>query len=173
MIYSKSSLLWGFLLASLGGILLHFIHHYCANNITALFSPVNESLWEHVKIILFPYIIAAIFLTWGRPTAIRPWLLVAILITLGMLLLGWIYHIQLGGSSMWVDIGLYFLAMAVGFWLPTLFSGPFHSKLWWIVGFLTLLLVFLVFYWSFFPPNHLLFQSLATRETFFQLPYPL
>lgn len=171
MYYQKKELLWGFVLASIGGILLHFVYHFVPNWFTALFSPVNESLWEHVKIVLFPYLITVSIITLGRPTAYRPWFLTALIISLGMLFLGWVYHIKLGGSSMVVDIGLFFLAMAIGFWLPTRFQGPFDHKAWRLPEIAVGILVVLVFYFTFFPPDSLLFTPLATKESFF--PHPL
>ena len=40
--------------------LLHFIYTWYPNNFTALFFPVNESIWEHNKIIVVSFLIWAI-----------------------------------------------------------------------------------------------------------------
>ena len=48
------------LAAALGlGVLLHFLFHWLPSPITALISPVRESLWEHLKILLLPLLLAA------------------------------------------------------------------------------------------------------------------
>lgn len=39
--------------------LFHFLYMWTQNGFIALFSAVNESIWEHVKIVFFPYLIAA------------------------------------------------------------------------------------------------------------------
>lgn len=50
--------LCGFVFVSVLGTLSHFFFDW-SNESTAigLFSPVNESVWEHLKLIFFPYII--------------------------------------------------------------------------------------------------------------------
>ena len=78
MVYKKKQLLLAFVLAVLAGAGLHFVYGPCPQGVTALFSPVNESIWEHVKILFWPYLAAAVWLTWGRPTALRPWLLTGV-----------------------------------------------------------------------------------------------
>ena len=43
------------------GVLFHFIFELTDNNvIVGLFAPVNESIWEHLKLIFFPMIIQSI-----------------------------------------------------------------------------------------------------------------
>ena len=44
------------------GTLLHFTYEWSnGSNIVALFSAVNESTWEHIKLLFFPYLLYAIF----------------------------------------------------------------------------------------------------------------
>ena len=46
---------WLTFFAALGlGVLLHFLYAWLPNPLTALFSPVRESLWEHLKILFYP-----------------------------------------------------------------------------------------------------------------------
>ncbi len=46
---------WGILLAALMGVFLHFLYDLTGNSVWAgLFSPVNESVWEHMKLAFFP-----------------------------------------------------------------------------------------------------------------------
>ena len=40
-----------FVVATLAGSCLHFVYALWPNGLTALLAPVNESLWEHVKIL--------------------------------------------------------------------------------------------------------------------------
>lgn len=42
------------------GSILHFTYDWTQNNIVALFSAVNESTWEHLKIAFFPMFITTI-----------------------------------------------------------------------------------------------------------------
>ena len=112
--YGTKTLLLTCLATMLVGSALHFLYSSVPGAVTALFSPVNESLWEHVKIIFWPYLLAAAWLNRGRPGGIRPWLLALPLMCLVMLLLGYLYHITLGGEAMWVDLAIYVLVMVLG-----------------------------------------------------------
>ena len=116
-------------------------------------SPIWESLWEHLKILAWPYLAAALVLTWNRPTGIRPWLLSLLLMCAGMLGAGYLYHIVLGGESFWPG-----------------FSGPFEGVRWKLplAGVVVLLLLMVLFTLS--PPDHLLFVDLSGADTWSQLP---
>lgn len=53
---------FGFLFVSIFGTLLHFVYDWTGeNSFIGLFVPVNESVWEHLKLIYLPYTIYAIF----------------------------------------------------------------------------------------------------------------
>lgn len=48
----------GFIFVSVVGTLFHFLYEWLNyNKIIALFCPVNESVWEHLKLLFFPYLI--------------------------------------------------------------------------------------------------------------------
>ena len=48
---------WGlvFTLAVLGGAALHFLYNVWPNPLTAVLAPVNESVWEHLKLLYWPF----------------------------------------------------------------------------------------------------------------------
>ena len=164
--YSKRSLILTAVGAILLGTGLHFLYDLLPNAATALLSPVNESLWEHVKIVYWPYLMGALWLTRGRPGAIRPWLLVLPLMCALMLVLGFGYHILLGGEALWVDVLIYILVMGLGFWLPTRFSGPFRGPLWTLPFFGVILLGILLGVFTLYPPQSILFANLQAANWF-------
>ncbi len=43
------------------GTLFHFLYEWTQNNCIALISPVNESNWEHIKIMFYPYLLVSVF----------------------------------------------------------------------------------------------------------------
>lgn len=48
-------ILAGIIFTLVCGTLLHFVYHWSGeNSIVGLFSPVNESVWEHLKLLYFP-----------------------------------------------------------------------------------------------------------------------
>lgn len=161
MFYPKRQLVLTCAAAILAGCALHFLYKWQPNAVTALFSPVNESLWEHVKLVFWPFLGAALALNRERPGGTRPWLLVLPLLCALLLALGWLYHITLGGEAMWVDIAIYILVMVLGFWLSTRFSGPFSGVKWLLPILITILLAGLIVWFTLYPPEGLLFRDLS------------
>ena len=153
MVYGKKQIGLAFLLTALAGCLLHGLYALWPNAFTALVSPIWESLWEHLKILVWP-----------------SWLLSLLLMCAGMLGAGYLYHIVLGGESFWPDLVLYLLLLLFGFWFPRRFSGPFEGVRWKLplAGVLALLLLMVLFTLS--PPDHLLFVDLSGADTWSQLP---
>ena len=161
MFYGKRALILTCLLAMLAGTGLHFLYEWLPNPLTALLSPVNESLWEHIKILYWPYLAASAFLAWGRPTGMRPWLLSLVILCPLMLVLGLLLHAALALHALWLDIALYLGLMAFGFWFPVRFSGPFRGWRWRIPAILAFLLGALILLFTFFPPAGVLFADLS------------
>lgn len=168
----SKGLLIAFVVTAAAGTGLHFLYDLLPNPVTALFSPVNESLWEHVKIIFWPYLAAFLVLTrGGEPGTRTPWMLTAPLLCAVMLALGWIYYITLGGEAMWVDIVIYVAVMAAGFLLPGVLHPTGERALWGDLGLvLVLVLAGLVVLFTFLPPDHLLFQDLSGARTWATIP---
>mgnify|MGYP001851802528 CR=1 FL=1 len=53
------------IVVSILGTLLHFLYEFSGGNLlVAIFSAVNESVWEHIKIAVIPTYIVAIFKMW-------------------------------------------------------------------------------------------------------------
>ncbi len=54
----KSYTKWGMLLVAFLGILLHFLYEFTGKSMWAgFFSPINESVWEHMKLAFFPLLV--------------------------------------------------------------------------------------------------------------------
>lgn len=163
-------LLFAFILTTLAGTCLHFVYDLLPNVVTALFSPVNESIWEHLKLIYWPYL-AAMALVTGKAGMGRrgSWLFSLLVISVAMLLVGYVYHISLGGGSVVFDVGLYVVLMAVGFWLPGKLKSPAGRSA--PLLFLTVLLGFCIVLFTFLPPDSILFADLSGVHTWYTIPY--
>ena len=170
MFYPKRQLILTCIATMLAGCVLHFLYHWWPNPVTALVSPVNESLWEHVKLVFWPYLAAALILNRDRPGGVRPWLLTLPLLCGITLLLGWLYHVTLGGEALWVDLALYAAVMVLGFWLPTRFSGPFRGARWLLPILAAALLALLIAWFTVRPPEALLFRDRSAVGSWLPLP---
>ena len=170
MYYNKRTLILTAVLATLFGTAQHFFYHWLPNFLTALVSPVNESLWEHSKLIFIPYLLGALFLNRDRPGGLRPWVLTLPLLIAWMLILGWLYNVVLSGEWDWINILIYLLIMSLGFWLPTRFLHPIPNSLWYpvLAGVILLGVALVVF--TFYPPNQILFWDLSIARAWFSSP---
>lgn len=167
----KWKLVLAFLLTCAAGALLHFVYQWLPSPLTALIAPVNESLWEHGKIIFWPYLAAALILNRGRSReSLRPWLLSAVLLVALMLSVGYLYHIVLSGEAMVFDLVLFAVLMALGFLLPHLFPGPWDGFAWELAAWLAAALGVALVLFSFWPPSGVLFTDLSGAPTWVTIP---
>ena len=169
---TKKLILCYFAAAALG-VLLHFLFEWFPNPVTALISPVRESIWEHVKIIYFPLLAAALYMgRSGNGLGRAPWLLSLVAACIIMPCIGYIYHIILRGEALIVDLIVYFFILALGFLLPRtlwpLCTRPEVDKTAWA---LTALLGALIVWFTFFPPDTALFADMRDAvRTFLTIP---
>lgn len=58
----KRNLIFGILFTLTAGSLAHFFYEWSGNNhFVGLFTPVNESVWEHMKLVFFPMLLYSVF----------------------------------------------------------------------------------------------------------------
>ncbi len=105
---------------ALGGTALHFLFDLWPNALTALVSPVNESVWEHLKLLFWPMLAAALVLSFRTRRPYDLWsAFFAALLAMPLFLLGVYYLIRcgFGYTALWLDITLYYVSVAFGFLL--------------------------------------------------------
>ena len=112
----------GFVFTAVLGTLFHFLYDWSGQNVAVgLFAAVNESIWEHMKLIFFPMLLFA-FVQWlviGREWA-GYWCVMFAGIVTGTLLvpvLFYTYSGALGISADYVNITIFFVAAAIAYWL--------------------------------------------------------
>ena len=128
--------LFGFALTSLGGTLLHFLYEWTGGSVlVAPFSGVNESTWEHMKLLFFPMLIFAVveglfFREWQGF-----WWMKLYGILFGLMLipvLFYTYNGVIGKSPDWINISIFFISAALAYifevWLAERGRLPQASK---------------------------------------------
>lgn len=108
------------------GTFLHFLFELTDKNIiAALFSAVNESVWEHMKILFYPMLafafIESCFLESEKE---QFWGIKLVGILLGLVLIPVIYYTYTGifGTSVdWFNIAIYFIVVIISFWTENKF----------------------------------------------------
>ena len=113
----------GFCLTSLGGTLLHFLYEWTDGAVWAApFSGVNESTWEHMKLLYFPLFLFALIQHRFFRDRLDFWCVKWAGISAGLLLiplLFYTYNGALGKSPDWVNIAIFFVSTAAAFLLET------------------------------------------------------
>lgn len=160
----RTNLICGILFTSVLGSLLHFVCEWTGENpLAALFSPVNESVFEHCKLLFFPALLYTLFEIRILSRRSRNFLtarLAGILLGLLFLLASYYTYIGITGmESLAIDILIFILSAVLSFALSRFFelrcpklSLPLPVSM----GlYLVLLLLFLLF--TFRPPGLPLF----------------
>ena len=111
--------LWGFAVTSLCGTLLHFLYEWLGRAVwIAPISAVNESTWEHMKLLFFPTFIFAIVQSFFFRDRRDFWCIKLRGILLGLLLipvLFYTYNGAIGRSPDWLNIAIFFISAAASY----------------------------------------------------------
>ena len=119
----------GFGVTSLGGTLLHFLYEWLGESVwIAPFSGVNESTWEHMKLLFFPTFIFAIIQSFFFKERKDFWRVKLRGTLLGLSLIPLIFYTYngvIGKSPDWLNISIFFISAAAVYIYET---RKFNSK---------------------------------------------
>ena len=118
----------GFAVTALGGTVLHFLYDWLGKSVwIAAFSGVNESTWEHMKLLFWPMFIFAVVQSFLFADRENFWCVKLRGTLLGLLLipaLFYTYNGAVGKSPDWLNIAIFFISAAAAYILETrLFNG--------------------------------------------------
>lgn len=109
----------GFGVTSLGGTLLHFLYDWLGNaSWIAPFSGVNESTWEHMKLLFWPMFIYAIVQSFFFRDREDFWCVKLRGILLGLILIPVIFYTYngvIGKSPDFINITIFFVSAAIAY----------------------------------------------------------
>lgn len=158
-------LIAGLIFTAILGTLSHFFYEWSGDNrVIALFSPVNESTWEHMKLVFFPVLLWSLFMPPAIRKAypsLRPALLAGNLIgTFLIPVLFYTYSGVLGRNVSFIDIAIFFIAVAAVFYTARkLKSSDRIYRMRKLIAALTVLLALAFFLFTFLPPDIGLFRE--------------
>lgn len=155
----------GILFTSILGTLSHFVYEWSGNNFWAgLFTPVNESTWEHMKLLFFPMLLYSIFegirLRHMYPCICSANALGILLGTFAIPVIFYTYTGILGTHYLFLDIGTFLCSVIIGFVCSYLVTVNCRCKKYSTVLYAIVLLVlagFLLF--TVYPPELGIFVS--------------
>ena len=115
--------LMGFAATSLGGTLLHFLYNLLGNAAwIAPFSGVNESTFEHMKLLFWPMFLFTIVQSFFFRDREDFWCVKLQGILLGLVLipvLFYTYNGVIGSSPDWINIAIFFISVAIAYLYET------------------------------------------------------
>ncbi|MGI5959398.1 MAG: DUF6512 family protein [Massiliimalia sp.] len=153
----------GLIFTAIVGTLLHFVYDWSGQKIwVALFSPVNESTWEHLKLLATPFLIWTLvefFLSKSPLPNLAFSKLIGLLVGMGVIItVFYTYSGILGKNLMFMDIAIFFLGVAAAYWVSfqmlqksILSTRPAVTR-WGVIGILILIVLFV---WFTFTPSHI------------------
>ena len=166
----KNMLLWqfaGFTITVALGSLLHFLFSWTGAYALAPISAVNESTWEHMKILFFPMLIfACAQYYFFQPDYEGFWWIKGIGTLVGVIsipVLFYTFNGAFGKTPDWLNITFFFISAAIGYFVETLlFRKGFTLPYSWVpfASLLVMQTLFIVF--TFYPPQLPLFQDPVT-----------
>ncbi|MBQ7314952.1 MAG: hypothetical protein IJW83_03005 [Clostridia bacterium] len=111
--------LMGFAVTSLAGTLLHFLYDWTGGSAwVAPFSGVNESTWEHMKLLFWPMFIFAIVQSFFFKDREEFWCVKLKGALLGLVLipvLFYTYNGVIGRSPDWINIANFFVSAVIAY----------------------------------------------------------
>ena len=170
----KSLSLWqfaGFLFTAVAGVLLHFLYDWSNQSaLVAPFSAVNESIWEHMKLLYFPmFAFALVERQFIGDEYENYWYVKLAGILLGLTLIPVLYYSYTGIFGVqidWINIAIFFVAAASTYLLETRLLKQERWKC--AFPLLALLILCVIGYvfvvWTYVPPEIPLFKDPVTGK---------
>lgn len=102
------------IIVSLMGSLFHFMYKFShCNTLVGWYCPVNESVWEHMKLVFLPMLLWML----GEFSVENPTLLIVSAymagIAVGIVVIFFLYYLSWWGESIIYDISIYVVAIAI------------------------------------------------------------
>ena len=163
-------LLISFFIISVFGTLLHFTHDWIKKGfLLHLFSALNESTWEHMKLLLFPTLLASgfqILVFDGRYENMNSAILVLLLAELlAMPLIFEPLRVVFKKVHFGITIGIFFVSIALGLlaeYYILINNIVIFNEV--VAGVLICFVVILFEIFTFFPPKCFLFKDPITGK---------
>lgn len=128
----KAYLVWGVIFVYVLGTLFHFVYEWSGNNFfIGLFAPIDESVWEHTKLIFFPMALYSFYLSKklkGRYLNIDSAMILGEILGIVLIIsLFYTYSGAIGFNVAFIDILIFYISVALSFYI--VYKLTIHSKL--------------------------------------------
>ena len=152
------------------GVVLHFTYEWSnQNTIVGIFSAINESTWEHLKLVFYPMILMTIigyFIIGNRTKNYWAAQAVGIIIAISFIIVFFYTYTGIIGKNYgWLNIATFIMAIILGEYVTykLLISEKRYNAE--VISIIFLIILFLSFVlYTFYPPNIALFEDLTTAK---------
>ena len=164
---NRTRIILRYLFVVLLGVFLHFAYELSGENpIVGLFASVNESVWEHLKLLFFPMLVLTLwdlFTTQRNNLCFLPARTTGILAGLAFIVVAF-YTISgiLGFNVAWIDILLYLISVAVVFWIEKKVAHKCNTISVKVAIAILIFLIILFIVFTIAPPALGIFIAIAT-----------
>ena len=161
----KLYMIIGIIFVSVLGTFLHFAYSLSGDNIfVGFFTPVNESIWEHTKLIYFPMLLYSLYLSkklmHEYPCILSAMISGTLLGVLLIIILFYTYSGIIGFNFAFADISIFYISVISSFYFAykkalSCKSNKFNNLLYILIP----ILIGLYIVFTVFPPAIPLFVS--------------
>lgn len=154
------------------GTLLHFTYKWSGKcPFVSYFAPINESIWEHQKLLFTPVVLFTVIELLAYGKSIRNFLPVKVLsIIIGIFVIiisFYTYSGVIGQNCLAADVGIFILGVLASYWFSNHFLNTdfFTSPSWQFVSYV--LLALLIYFFATFtlsPPHIAMFRDPVTNS---------
>lgn len=155
-----------FVFIAAAGIFNHFLYEWSGSALTAFFCPVNESVWEHLKLLFFPFLFWTLWnYLCSKPRASSYFFYRFLSVLFGMLSIVTFFYTYTGiiGRNFFLfDILIFMLSIIISLRLISIFTKRFPyapSAAATCTAWIAVILCFFTF--TCFPPDIPLFYTYA------------
>lgn len=155
----------GIIFVIIAGTLAHFLYDWTGNNpIVGLFTPINESVWEHMKLLFFPMLLYSLIMILKfhrKYSCITSALCFGILVGAFLIpLFYYTYTFILNKNVFILDIGTFIASIVIAFWLSYKLTLSCRLESYTSLLCIMVCLLFACFLaFTYRPPNITIFQD--------------
>lgn len=159
----------GFVFIGIFGTLLHFLYEWTGESILlAPFSAVNESIFEHIKLLFFPWLVFSVFESrYLGKKYLNFWCAKLVGILIGILLIPTLFYTYTGALGImadWFNIAIFFITSAVLLYAEAIILKSGKCSLPPVISlFIIVLLAVILITLTFFPFEIPLFKDPITN----------
>lgn len=171
MKYLKRYTIIGMIFVIIAGTLAHFLYDWTgSNHIVGLFTPINESIWEHMKLLFFPMLLYSLMMILRfqrKYPCVTSALCFGILVGAFLIPLFYYAYTSILGKNIFIlDISAFILSIVIAFWLS--YKLTLSCRLESYISLLCIMvcilfICFLVF--TYHPPDIIIFQDPTNSTT--------